>query len=682
MIGQVIGTYKILEKIGEGGMGVVYKGMDLGLERAVAIKVLTPDFAHNPELIARFRAEAKAQANLNHTNITTLYAFLQLDGQCLIVMEYIEGETFEDLLVRGGKLPWQDAIALTRQALYGLGFAHRMNIIQRDIKPSNLMLTKTKVCKIMAFGIAKAWGGSAKTRTGLQMGTPQYMSPEQIRGRQVDARSDLYSLGITLYQLLSGDLPFQADSDYELMSAHINTPPPVLTDIHTDVPQGVEQCVHKALAKEPEGRFQNADEFGSALDRASRSPKDLLDTQIEVLPQPGYQTDKNLPRKTVIETTTPYRPKTVIETQVPRVPTPAPAVTPAPAPRKKSAMVPILVAALVGAAIAGGALWKYLQPSPQPNPNVVVTPKNGGPSSGGPGTQNGGVGGLGQGNQKQPGTTQPPFQYKTPPIVTRPTGKPTVVNPPVNQERANLVVLCNLDCSWTLDGQPQGLLAAGRPTRVPVSLGAHMITAATADGSDTADVTVNALASTQTVPARMDLLTKRNQRLQGEAVQRQRDAQAEAMRQRQEAITQQQQQQQAARDAQAEIVRQRQQAAQMAQAGTPAITSPCQVPALRAVWRNVANNGRYRFRIDCEHADIYEATTNRIVADLVAKKGKYVGTTLLSPCGGGRGKIELLSLSEGRIEARVEVPNSANHLCTNGMILAFTSWVPASFIPE
>ena len=289
MIGQVVGTYKILEKIGEGGMGVVYKGVDTGLDRLVAIKVLTPDFAHNPELIERFRSEARAQANLNHTNITTLYAFLQAEGQCLIVMEYIEGETFEDLLIRRGKLPWKEATTVTQQALHGLGFAHGMGIIHRDIKPSNLMLTKTGTVKVMDFGIAKALGGSTKTRTGLQMGTPQYMSPEQIRGRQVDARSDLYSLGITLYQLLSGDLPFQADSDYELMSAHINTPPPVLTDIHADVPTGIEQCVRKALAKEPEGRFQNAEEFGTALDVRSKSPSDLLDTQIEFISHPGVE---------------------------------------------------------------------------------------------------------------------------------------------------------------------------------------------------------------------------------------------------------------------------------------------------------------------------------------------------------------------------------------------------------
>ncbi len=669
MIGQVIGTYKILEKIGEGGMGVVYKGMDIGLERAVAIKVLTPDFAHNPELIERFRAEAKAQANLNHTNITTLYAFLQSEGQCLIVMEYIEGETFEDLLVRGGKLPWQDAVALTQQALHGLGFAHRMNIIHRDIKPSNLMLTKNGVVKIMDFGIAKALGGTTKTRTGLQMGTPQYMSPEQIRGRQVDARADLYSLGITLYQLLSGDLPFQSDSDYELMSAHINTPPPALTDIHKEVPVGVEQCVRKALAKEPEGRFQNAEEFVNALDHAARSSEDLLETQVELSPQPGFQPGaQSLRRKTVIESSTPYRPKTIIETPISRTPIPAPSVTPTPAPAaipgKKSPMVPVLVTALVVAAIAGVAWWKYSKPSPQVIATVVNSQNGGQPK---------GPNGTGQPTQK-PGGTQPvqsPIHSTTPPIVSRPTERPVAA--PANQAKANLIVLCTLDCVWTLDGQPQGQLAAGRPANAKISLGEHMITATTVDGVDSHDATVNAVAAMQNVPARMDLATKRYQRQQAELLQQRQQQQQAA----QEAIRQ--RQQQAAQQAQPRIPIQT--PAQSPQAMTAAITSPCQIPALHQVYRSVGNNAQYRFTINCDHADIFEAQNNRVVADLTAKKGKWVGTSPLSPCG-ARGKFEILSVSQDRIEARFEVPNPANHTCTNGVFLAFPSWAVTSFIVQ
>jgi eukaryotic-like serine/threonine-protein kinase len=669
MIGQVIGTYKILDKIGEGGMGVVYKGIDTGLDRLVAIKVLTPEFAHNPELIERFRAEAKAQANLNHQNITTLYAFLQAEGQCLIVMEYIEGETFEDLLVRRGKLPWKEAAFMTRQALNGFGFAHGMGIIHRDIKPSNLMLTKTGAVKIMDFGIAKALGGSTKTRTGLQMGTPQYMSPEQIRGRQVDARSDLYSLGITMYQLLSGDLPFKADSDYELMSAHINTPPPVLTDIHQDVPRGIEQCVRKALAKEPENRFQNAEEFGTALDYASKSPSDLLETKIEFVPTPGFPVQADaLARKTMIETATPVRQRTILETPAPRIPTPAPVAVPTPVPapvaKRKSWLVPILIAAVVGVAIAGGVWWKFAQTPPKV---VIINP----PNNGGSTNPNGPRAVI----AKKEGSTVPTLPKATPtPGPAKAIDKPRT--PLANQPQANLVVLCNLDCSWTLDGQPQGSLAAGRPVSVKVPLGVHVVTASSADGADSDDITVNAAAATQTVPARMDLFSKRNQRLQATA-----QAQAaQAAQQRQQQIQQQIQAQQAAQAQR--IQQQQQQQAANAQQLTPAITSPCQIPAMPLIWHNVANNGRYRIRIDCEHADVYEANTNRIVADLVMKKNKYSGTSMLSPCGAGRGRMEILSVNPGRIEARVEIPNVYNHQCTNGVFLAIPNWMSASFIPE
>jgi hypothetical protein len=350
-----------------------------------------------------------------------------------------------------------------------------------------------------------------------------------------------------------------------------------------------------------------------------------------------------------------------------------------PAARKKSALVPILIAVLVGTAIAGGILWKYLQPSPQPV--VIVTPPNKGQSNGGTGTENR-PNGVNQSNQKQPGTVQTPQQSKVPPVIAKVPEKSRTA--PVNQPKASLVVLCTLDCTWTLDGQAQGQLAAGRPTSMQVSQGEHIVTASTVDGADSNDITVTAEPN-RNVAARMDLATKRNQRLQLEAVQQrqqqqqqqQQAAQAEIAR-RQEVLRQQQQQQQA--QAQAAAQARAQTTAQSTQM-TPAITSPCQIPALPQLWRNVTNNGRYHFRIDCEHADIYDAG-NRVVADLVMKKNKYAGTSLLSPCGGGRGKMEILSITPGRIDARVEIPNPMNRLCTNGNFLAFTNWTMASFIPE
>jgi len=286
MIGTTIGNFRFVEKIGEGGMGVVYRGIDTELDRQVAIKVLLPELASDTELVERFRAEAKAQANLNHTNITTLFAFVRAEGQCLIVMEFIDGNTFEKLISSRGKLPWRGAVSLTKQVLQGLGFAHARGVVHRDIKPANLMLTNSGIVKIMDFGIVKALSGRTKTRTGLQMGTPRYMSPEQIRGLHVDARADLYSLGVTCYELLTGDAPFKSDSDFDLMREHVDTPPPTFTHLHSEIPPGIEAVVMKALAKDPAERFQTADEFTAALESASgSSPRPVPEIATQA---PGY----------------------------------------------------------------------------------------------------------------------------------------------------------------------------------------------------------------------------------------------------------------------------------------------------------------------------------------------------------------------------------------------------------
>jgi serine/threonine-protein kinase len=194
MIGTEIASYRILEKLGQGGMGVVYKAVDTGLDRMVAMKVLNPDLSKNPELVERFRAEARAQANLNHTNLATLYAFMVHQGTAIMVMEFVEGETFAQIIRRRGPIPEVEAIPLFRQALLGIGYAHRAGILHRDIKPSNLMLNKNGLVKVMDFGIAKVIGARGMTRTGTQLGTLAYMSPEQIQNRNVDIRSDVYEL--------------------------------------------------------------------------------------------------------------------------------------------------------------------------------------------------------------------------------------------------------------------------------------------------------------------------------------------------------------------------------------------------------------------------------------------------------------------------------------------------------
>jgi serine/threonine protein kinase len=278
MIGTQILNFQILEKLGEGGMGVVYKGMDVGLERIVAIKVLSPEYAGNPEIVERFRSEAKSQATMNHTNIATLYAFLQVEGRCLIVMEYMEGETVEQLILRRGLIPPADAVILFKQALLGIGYAHHAGIVHRDIKPSNMMVTHSGIVKVMDFGIAKnmAAGAQRKTRTGMTMGTAAYMSPEQILNRDVDFRSDIYSLGVTLYQILTAHLPFDDPNDFQLMSDHVKTAPPPPTAYYPYIPKGIEQCVLKALAKDPAERFQTVERFGAALEHPDGLPPEYL----------------------------------------------------------------------------------------------------------------------------------------------------------------------------------------------------------------------------------------------------------------------------------------------------------------------------------------------------------------------------------------------------------------------
>ncbi len=267
MVGTQIGNYRIQEKLGEGGMGVVYKGVDVNLDRVVAIKALNTELRGNSELEQRFRAEAKAQANLNHTNLATLYTLLIEDGRPFMVMEFVEGETFEQMVQRRGPIPAEEAIPLFRQALLGIGHAHRMGIVHRDIKPSNLMLNKQGIVKVMDFGIAKVLGARGMTRTGTQMGTAFYMSPEQVLNRNVDIRSDIYSLGVTLYEMLTANVPFSGDSDYQIMSDHVNTPPPMLTKFYPYVPAGVQNAVLKSIEKSQDARFQSVEEFGAALER-------------------------------------------------------------------------------------------------------------------------------------------------------------------------------------------------------------------------------------------------------------------------------------------------------------------------------------------------------------------------------------------------------------------------------
>ena len=266
MIGTEIGSYRIVDKIGAGGMGVVYKAIDTQLDRVVAVKALNPEFSGNPTLLERFRGEARAQAQMNHPNLATLYAFLVQNDVAYMVMEFVDGETFHEMLVRRGPIPAAEAVPLFCQALAGIGHAHHLGIVHRDIKPSNIMLNREGVVKVMDFGLAKVGGGHGVTRTGVRLGTAYYMSPEQILVKPVDVRSDIYSLGATLYEVLTAQAPFHADSEFQILNDHVNTPPPPPTRLHSEIPGGIEHAVLKALAKNPDQRFQTVEQFSAALE--------------------------------------------------------------------------------------------------------------------------------------------------------------------------------------------------------------------------------------------------------------------------------------------------------------------------------------------------------------------------------------------------------------------------------
>lgn len=269
MSARQIGHYEIRTLLGRGGIGEVYGAFDIELERDVAIKTLRPELSLDRAFLERFRSEATSLAKLNHPNIATLYALFKDDETLCMVMELVHGHTLETVLQRIGRFPVRDSLAVIIQAVMGLRYAHKMGVIHRDIKPSNLMLTDGGTLKIMDFGIARIQGSQRLTQQGDIVGTLAYASPEQLRGHEGDGRSDLYSLATVLYELISGRLPFNATSDYELMRAQVETLPPPLAPLCGDLDPGVEKALMRALAKAPEDRFDTVEEFGRALGAAT-----------------------------------------------------------------------------------------------------------------------------------------------------------------------------------------------------------------------------------------------------------------------------------------------------------------------------------------------------------------------------------------------------------------------------
>src|SRR5678815_756180 len=252
LIGMMFdGRYRILRKLGSGGMANVYLAEDEELGRRVAIKILNDRHANDDQFVERFRREAKNAAGLSHPNIVSIYDRGDSEGTYYIAMEYVEGRTLKELLVARGPSPLGIAIDYTRQILSALRFAHRNGIVHRDIKPHNVIVDGEGRVKVMDFGIARAGAASQMTEAGSIIGTAQYLSPEQARGAPVDQTSDLYSVGVVLYEMLTGQVPFTGDTPLEIAMKHLSEVPAPPSELRPEVPHDLDSAVLRALAKDP-----------------------------------------------------------------------------------------------------------------------------------------------------------------------------------------------------------------------------------------------------------------------------------------------------------------------------------------------------------------------------------------------------------------------------------------------
>ena len=272
MIGETISHYKIAAKLGEGGMGAVYKAEDLKLKRTVALKFLSSRALADEDQRARFLREAQAAGGLDHPNICTVYEVEEVAGETFIAMAYVDGRNLQDKIA-AGPLEIDDALDIARQVAQGLEAAHRKEVVHRDIKPANVIMTREGVAKIVDFGLAQLGGEGRLTDEGVTIGTTAYMSPEQTMADPVDHRTDIWSVGALIYELVTGQPPFRGYYGDAIVYSIVHEEPEAISELRRDVPPALEQIVTKALAKSPDERYQQMGEMLAALES--------LDTNVE-----------------------------------------------------------------------------------------------------------------------------------------------------------------------------------------------------------------------------------------------------------------------------------------------------------------------------------------------------------------------------------------------------------------
>ncbi len=320
--------YQLLERQGDGGMATVYRARDKMLERDVAIKLLRDDYSDNDEFRERFRQEARAAANLSHPNIVTVHDFGYDVGKLFIVMEYIPGSDMKTLIRRRGRVSVRDTIHLMTQACAGIGYAHRAGLVHCDVKPHNMLVTHDKRLKVTDFGIARALSSIKHDEySDVVWGSPQYFSPEQATGAAPSPASDVYSLGIILYELLTGTLPFLAKTPEELARLHLTQIPVPLSEYVPGISPALEQIVAKVLAKEPARRYRTADQLGRVLENFGMREADPSSQAVSVpISRPISQVLQSPPPQSYIPAPEPasaYQQPPVVE----RTPTPPPVPT-------------------------------------------------------------------------------------------------------------------------------------------------------------------------------------------------------------------------------------------------------------------------------------------------------------------------------------------------------------------